>query len=158
MHRPVAVASAVNAANVILELVVGYSSSSQARKLGLKPGLRLLLDSAPDGWRLDEDPAGIEVVTDAASADIVLCFVTEPAGIRSLIERHGKRIHPNGALWIAWPRKAAGHVSSVTENLIRDTALQLGLVDVKVAAVTDDWSGLKLVWRVGDRGRLPGNA
>lgn len=133
--------------------MAGYSPSSQARKLGIKPGLRLLLDSAPTGWRLDEDPEGVQVVTDAASADIVLCFVTEAAGIRDRIEAHGERIHPAGALWIAWPRKATGHVSDVDENLIRDTALTLGLVDVKVAAVSDDWSGLKLVWRVENRGR-----
>lgn len=137
--------------------MAGYSPSSQARKLGLKPGLRLLLDSAPAGWRFDEDPDGVEVVTDAASADIVLCFVTEAAGIRNRIEAHGERIHPAGALWVAWPRKAAGHVSDVDENLIRDTAIALGLVDVKVAALTDDWSGLKLVWRVENRGR-PGPA
>ena len=137
--------------------MAGYSPSSQARKLGLKPGLRLLLDSAPAGWRFDEDPDGVEVVTDAASADIVLCFVTEAVGIRNRIEAHGERIHPAGALWVAWPRKAAGHVSDVDENLIRDTAIALGLVDVKVAALTDDWSGLKLVWRVENRGR-PGPA
>ena len=137
--------------------MAGYSPSSQARKLGLKPGLRLLLDSAPAGWRFDEDPDGVEVVTDAASADIVLCFVTEAAGIRNRIEAHGERIHPAGALWVAWPRKAAGHVSDVDENLIRDTAIALGLVDVKVAALTDDWSGLKLVWRVENRSR-PGPA
>ncbi|SFN92630.1 DUF3052 domain-containing protein [Mycetocola miduiensis] len=138
--------------------MAGYSSSSQARKLGLKPGLRLLLDSAPEGWHLDEAPDGVDVVTDAASADIVLSFVTEAAGIRSRIEALGQRIHPDGALWIAWPRKAAGHVSEVTENLIRVAALELGLVDVKVAAVTEDWSGLKLVWRVENRDRLNGSA
>lgn len=133
--------------------MAGSSPSSQARKLGLKPGLLVLLDSAPPGWRFDEDPDGIELVTDAASADIVLCFVTGAAGIRDRIDAHGERIHPAGALWIAWPRKAAGHVSDVDENLIRDTALAVGLVDVKVAAITDDWSGLKLVWRVGNRVR-----
>ncbi|MET0932644.1 MAG: DUF3052 domain-containing protein [Mycetocola sp.] len=133
--------------------MAGYSPSSQSRKLGLKPGLSLLLDAAPPGWRFDDLPDGVEVSTDAAAADIVLAFVSEAAGIRSLIEAHGERIHPAGALWIAWPRKAAGHVSDVDENLIRNTALELGLVDVKVAALTDDWSGLKLVWRVENRGR-----
>lgn len=136
--------------------MAGYSPSSQARKLGLKPGLRVLLDSSPPGWTLDEPPDGVELVTDAASADIVLSFVTEAAGIRSRIEELGERIFPAGALWIAWPRKAAGHVSDVDENLIRNTALELGLVDVKVAALTDDWSGLKLVWRVENRARTSG--
>jgi hypothetical protein len=54
-------------------------------------------------------------------------------------------------IWIAWPRKAAGHVSDMTENLIRDTAIEMGLVDVKVAALDEDWSGLKVVWRVANR-------
>lgn len=133
--------------------MAGYSSSPQARKLGLKPGLVVLVDAAPPGWRFEDLPDGVEVVTDAASADVVLCFVTEAAGIRSRIKEHGERIFPAGALWIAWPRKAAGHVSDIDENLIRNTALTLGLVDVKVAAVTDDWSGLKLVWRLENRNR-----
>ncbi|MET4638591.1 DUF3052 domain-containing protein [Mycetocola sp. 2940] len=148
--------------------MAGYSPSSQSRKLGLKPGLLLVLDSAPPDWRFDDLPHGVTVVTDAvvtdamvtdaavtdaASADIVLSFVTEAAGIRNTIEAHGERIFPAGALWVAWPRKAAGHVSDVDENLIRDTAITLGLVDVKVAALTDDWSGLKLVWRVENRTR-----
>lgn len=136
--------------------MAGYSPSSQSRKLGLKPGLFLLLDSAPPDWRFDDLPVGVTVVTDATvtdapSADIVLSFVTEAAGIRNTIEAHGERIFPAGALWVAWPRKAAGHVSDVDENLIRNTAITLGLVDVKVAALTDDWSGLKLVWRVENR-------
>ena len=67
-------------------------------------------------------------MSDAASADIVLCFVTEAAGIRSRVEEHAERVFPAGALWIAWPRKAAGHLSDVDENLIRRTALALGLV------------------------------
>ena len=60
---------------------------------------------------------------------------------------------PVGSLWIAWPRKAAGHVSDVTENAIRDGALELGMVDVKVAAIDTDWSGLKIVWRKENRSR-----
>ena len=119
----------------------------------MKPGLQVLLVAPPPGWRFDEPPDGVEVLTDAASADLVLCFVNEAAGIRSRIEDLGERIHPAGALWIAWPRKAAGHVSDVDENLIRNTALELGLVDVKVAALTEDWSGLKLVWRLENRAR-----
>ncbi|MBU1587581.1 MAG: DUF3052 domain-containing protein, partial [Actinobacteria bacterium] len=63
----------------------------------------------------------------------------------------GDRIRPAGALWIAWPRKAAGHVSDVTENLLREIALPLGLVDNKVATIDPDWSGLRLVWRRENR-------
>ncbi len=80
----------------------------------------------------------------------MIAFVRSAAGL-DRIEPLGKRIFPDGSLWIAWPRKAAGHVSDMTENAIRDAALPLGLVDVKVAAIDDDWSGLKLVWRRAKR-------
>jgi hypothetical protein len=63
----------------------------------------------------------------------------------------GEQIFPAGACWVAWPRKAAGHVSDVDENAIRDAALELGMVDVKVAAIDEDWSGLKIVWRKENR-------
>ena len=81
-----------------------------------------------------------------AKADVVLTFATTPAALDDLAA-WGERIFPAGAIWVAWPRRAAGHASEVTENLIRDRALALGLVDVKVAAIDTDWSGLKVVWR-----------
>ena len=123
--------------------MAGYAPTSQARKLGLQPGLRVALVAAPAGWTLDDPPA-VEFVDDGP-AEVVLAFVRhaaelDPAG-------WGERIFPNGAVWVLWPRKAAGHVSDVTENGIRDAVLPLGLVDVKVAAVDTDWSGLKVVWR-----------
>ncbi len=76
-----------------------------------------------------------------------MAFVCSAAEIVPVIERLEQRIFPAGGLWIAWPRKAAGHVSDVAENDIRDAALARKLVDVKVAAIDTDWSGLKLVWR-----------
>jgi hypothetical protein len=77
--------------------------------------------------------------------DVLLAFVRTPGDLRP--ERWGARVFPAGAVWIAWPRKAAGHVSEVTEDGIRAAVLPLGLVDVKVAAIDHDWSGLKIVWR-----------
>ena len=62
-----------------------------------------------------------------------------------------ERIYPAGALWLAWPRRAAGHVSDITDNIVREHALALGVVDVKIAAIDDDWSGQRLVWRVSSR-------
>jgi hypothetical protein len=122
----------------------GYSSTPQARKLGLAPGGRLALVDPPAGWSLDAPPP-MEPV-DRGPADVVIAFVREAAGLPALVGL-GERIFPDGALWVAWPRKAAGHVSDVTENGIREAVLPHGLVDVKVAAIDDDWSGLKLVWR-----------
>ena len=82
----------------------------------------------------------------SGSADVVLLFVRRAAELNT-IQAAGEMIFPDGAVWVAWPRKAGGHVSDITENDIRDASLPHGLVDVKVAALDHDWSGLKIVWR-----------
>jgi hypothetical protein len=125
----------------------GYSGTPQLKKLGISPGVRLAVVGAPAEWAFESQPEGIEAVDDGAPADVVLLFVRTADDVRAGIPRLGESIRPAGALWVAWPRKAAGHVSDVTENLLRDVALPIGLVDVKVAAIDTDWSGLKIVWR-----------
>jgi hypothetical protein len=111
----------------------GYSGRPQAVKLGLDP---------PDGLA-GPGPDG--------QADVIVAFFTEAGDIAAQIGDLGRLIYPAGALWVAWPRRAAGHRSDITENFIRDQALPIGLVDVKVAAIDNDWSGLRLVWRVENR-------
>lgn len=132
----------------------GYSATPQVRKLGIKPGHVVVLDNAPAGWALS-DPPDIEVHDSAGHADVVLSFVTSAAQVPGAVATNAPVIFPAAALWVLWPRKAAGHVSDVTEQLIRQTALAARLVDVKVAAVDDDWSGLKLVWRKEHRSGDP---
>jgi len=127
--------------------VAGYSATPQARKLGLKPGLRVDVVGAPAGWAF-ADPPDLAYLDDGP-VDVLVAFVRSAAELDPAA--WGERIFPAGALWVAWPRKAAGHVSDVTENGIRDAVLPLGLVDVKVAAIDDDWSGLKIVWRISKR-------
>jgi hypothetical protein len=127
----------------------GYSGTPQATKLGLKPGVTWDVVDAPDGWRLEREPD--ETLRRPGDADVVVAFVRDADDVRRTFERLERRIFPAGALWIAWPRKAAGHVSTVDENLVRDTALLRGLVDVKVAALDADWSALKIVWRKENR-------
>ena len=127
--------------------MAGYSTTPQARKLGLKPGLRFAAVAAPAGWDLDEPPPLDPAAEGASGADVLLHFVRAAAEISSAVESGAPRIFPAAALWVTWPRKAAGHVSDVTENAIRDAALARGLVDVKVAAIDENWSGLKIVWR-----------
>jgi hypothetical protein len=129
----------------------GYSSTPQSRKLGIKAGMRVALVGAPAGWRLT-DPPPIETPGSSGAADVVVWFVRAADELGDVVPL-GQRIFPDGALWIAWPRRAGGHVSDVTENGIRDAVLPLGLVDVKVAAIDEDWSGLKIVWRKENRGR-----
>lgn len=129
----------------------GYSGAPQARKLGLKPGQRVALDAPPDGWALTGPPDGLAPPDDDGAADVILAFFRSAAEIGGRLPGLGQRVFPGGAIWALWPRKAAGHVSDITDNVVRSGALELGLVDVKVAAVDEDWSGLRLVWRTSNR-------
>jgi hypothetical protein len=133
-----------------VESSAGYSGTPQATKLGLKPGVTWDVVGAPSEWAFAVLPDP-ELRREGDDVDVVVAFVTSADEVRRTIERQERRIFPAGALWVAWPRKAAGHVSDVDENLIRDTALLRGLVDVKVAAIDTDWSGLKIVWRKENR-------
>jgi hypothetical protein len=126
--------------------VAGYSGTPLFKKLGIKPGHRLALVSAPAGWAVPDLPEGVEVGS-AEGAQVVVAFFGSAAELAAGIEALGQAVFPAGALWVAWPRRAGGHDSDITENGIRDVVLPLGLVDTKVAALDDDWSGLKLVWR-----------
>ena len=127
----------------------------QARKLGLKPGQRVSLDDAPRGWSLADPPDGLEWIDDPAAADVIVAFFARADGIGARLPVLAERIYPDGAVWAAWPRRAGGHTSDITDNVVREHALALGLVDVKVAAIDHDWSGLRLVWRVANRRKPP---
>jgi Protein of unknown function (DUF3052) len=128
----------------------GYSGTPQARKLGLKPGHRLALDEPPDGWELHEPP-GLQDAGPEGAADVIIAFFRAAAEIPDRLPGLARRIFPGGAIWAAWPRRAAGHASDITDTIVREHALALGLVDVKVAALDEDWSALRLVWRVENR-------
>jgi hypothetical protein len=128
----------------------------QARKLGLKPGQRVALDDPPPGWGFADPPGGLELTgpEDAtAAADLIVAFFSRAADLGLRLPGLAERIFPDGAVWAAWPRRAGGHISDITDNVVREYALPLGLVDVKVAAIDDDWSGLRLCWRKENRGR-----
>jgi Protein of unknown function (DUF3052) len=131
--------------------MAGNSGTPQARKLGLKPGQRVALDARPDGWALTAPPDGLRPADDDGGADVILAFFRAAAEVTERLPALGQRVLPAGAIWALWPRRAAGHVSDITDHVVRSCALDLGLVDVKVAAVDDDWSGLRLVWRAGHR-------
>jgi hypothetical protein len=133
--------------------VAGYSGTPLVRKLGIAPGLRVLLDGAPSDFDL-EVPDGTTVhrrPARGARYDVVLCFC--PALHR--LRRRWPALHtlttPAGALWIAWPKRSSGVPTDLTEDVIREYALANGRVDVKVCAITDVWSGLKNVIRAADR-------
>lgn len=123
----------------------GPAGTPQARKLGIRPGSSVALDQAL-GWQLEDPPEGISYV-EVGPADVIVSFFRAAAELPERLAALGQRIFPAGTLWVAWPRRAGGHASDITDETIRSHALRLGLVDVKVAAIDDDWSGLKLVWR-----------
>ena len=129
----------------------GYSARPQSGKLGLRSGQRVWLHGAPAGWDLTDPPDGLTDAGPDGPADVIIAFFSAQAVLADSLEELARRIYPAGALWVAWPRRAAGHRSDITDNVIREHALPLGLVDVKVAAIDEDWSGLRLVWRVENR-------
>jgi hypothetical protein len=122
-------------------------ANSQLQKLGIVPGARWSTVGASDGWNFASAPDAALRVPEGAPVDVVIAFVRSADEITPALVHLEQSIFPAGALWIAWPRKAAGHVSDVTDNVVRDAALARKLVDTKVAAIDEDWSGLKLVWR-----------
>ena len=125
----------------------------QAAKLGLRPGQRVDLHHPPPGWDLTDPPDGLVDAGPDGPADLIIAFFSAAAQIAGELDRLARRVYPDGAVWVAWPRRAGGHRSDITDNVVRQEALPIGLVDVKVAAIDDDWSGLRLVWRAGNRRR-----
>jgi hypothetical protein len=129
----------------------GSSGRAQAAKLGLRPGQRVRLHHPPPGWDLTAPPDGLLDAGPDGPADLIIAFFSAAIEIAGELDALARRVYPAGALWVAWPRRAGGHRSDITDSVVRLEALPIGLVDVKVAAIDDDWSGLRLVWRAGNR-------
>lgn len=129
-------------------MAAGYSHRTAAEKVGVKAGSRLGVIDADDGWELDGVPEDVVVRTSLRGGrDVTIAFVRSRRHLERNAPRYERALDDAAALWIAWPRRAAGHESDVTEDLLREVLLPLGLVDVKVAAIDHDWSGLKFVRR-----------
>ena len=134
--------------------MAGYSGKTLVQKIGLKPGHQLALAGEPDGFlkELAPLPDDVVVVTGGNKPlGCVILFAHEARTLESRIVRWKARLAPAGMMWIAWPKKASKVVTDVTEALVRSTGLGAGLVDVKICAVNDVWSGLKFVRRLKDR-------
>jgi NAD(P)-dependent dehydrogenase (short-subunit alcohol dehydrogenase family) len=115
---------------------------------------RLGLLKAPQGWGLEGLPDGVEIRRDLRGRrDVTVAFVRSRRVLERNADRYARGLDDDASLWLAWPRKAAGHDSDVTEDGLRAALLPRGLVDVKVAAIDHDWSGLKFVRRKELRGR-----
>jgi hypothetical protein len=134
-------------------VMTGYSGTPLARKLGIAPGSRVLIDGAPAGFDLGPLPPDVTVQRRAGREPypVILCFCPTAARLRTRWPLLHARTTPAGALWIAWPKRSSGLPTDLDENTVRGYALAHGRVDVKVCAVDDTWSGLKHVVRVADR-------
>ena len=128
----------------------GYSGTPLPRKLGLKPGMEVAWPTAPDGFLelLGALPDGVRVKRRAvAPLDLTVLFVRRRAALTRRLPALMRAVAPAGAVWVAWPKRASGVATDVTEDVVRAVALPLGLVDVKVCAIDATWSALRLVIR-----------
>src|SRR5271165_1139215 len=128
----------------------GYSGTPLAKKLGIKPGCRIHPLNAPSDYRklLEPLPNEVRFGSDVnAATDIVHVFETQRDRLAMTLVELRRQLSADAAIWVSWPKKSSRVVTTITEDTIRTLALPLGVVDVKVCAVTDVWSGLKLVVR-----------
>jgi hypothetical protein len=136
--------------------MAGTSGKPLVQKLGIKPGFCIFVDGLPTAYAdiVGELPGDVRIAKTAkAPLDMVHVFATDAKGFAARLRSYRKAIAPDGMIWASWPKKASGVATDVTETLVRETALANGLVDIKVCAVDDVWSGLKLVIPVKDRVR-----
>ena len=137
--------------------MAGYSGTPLAKKLGIKTSANVMLINAPDHYMqlFTDMPADVYFVDDAGiKKDLVHFFTKSNGELLTNLPLLMKQIKPDGIIWVSWPKKASKVVTDITEDVIRNFALKIGLVDVKVCAVDEVWSGLKLVIPVKDRKSL----
>jgi len=134
----------------MISAVAGYSGTPLAKKLGIKDGTRVFLVNAPADYArmVAPLPAGVRMVKRIdRDTDLIHIFTTRRRDLDTALPHAMKLMRPDAAIWASWPKKSSGVATDVTEDTIREVALPLGLVDIKVCAVDDTWSGLKLVIR-----------
>ncbi|MEO5651544.1 MAG: DUF3052 domain-containing protein [Marmoricola sp.] len=127
--------------------MAGYSGTPLERKLGVKPGQVVFLDGAPDGFELDA-PTTRRL---AKNLELTLTFHTDVSRLRRRLPQLIERTTQAGMIWVCWPKKASRVPTDVDEGVVRETGLSAGMVDVKICAVDEVWSGLKFVRRLADR-------
>ena len=137
--------------------MAGYSGTPLAKKIGIKEGSRVALVNAPKDFQFEpkELPDNVEFIKGSAkSLDIILFFVTTERALLKDFSKLAARLTANGMIWIAWPKKSSGVATDLTFDRVQRIGLGSGLVDVKICAVDDTWSGLKFVYRLKDRPSL----
>jgi hypothetical protein len=134
--------------------MTGYSGTPLPQKLGIKPGMIVVVIDAPENYRklLGQIPSGVNFATrPVGNTKLVHLFATRRSELANQLSILRRKIADDVALWVSWPKKSSGVATDITEDVIRAVALPLGFVDVKVCAVDDTWSGLKLMIRKENR-------
>lgn len=134
--------------------MAGYSTTPLPQKLGIKPGTIVVAIDAPDNYRklLGQIPSGVNFATrPVGKTRFVHLFATERRSLQTHLQSLRQKIADDAAIWVSWPKKSSGVPTDISEDVIRSVALPLGFVDIKVCAVDDTWSGLKLMIRRDNR-------
>jgi hypothetical protein len=135
--------------------MAGYSGTPLAKKLGIKEAFRVGLVNPPRGFQkeLKDLPRGVKISSGSLPKpiDLIILFADSQRTLKMEFPRFARKLTANGMLWIAWPKKGSGVTTDLSDNSVRQIGLDAGLVDVKVCAVNDIWSGLKFVYRLKDR-------
>ena len=132
-----------------MPLDAGYSGTPLPQKLGVHEGDVVCVVDDPGNARelISPLPPGATFASDQRSAQVVVLFVTRRQALEQQVDELGRAVFPDRSLWIAWPKRSSGVATDMTEDVVREVALPLGLVDNKVCAIDATWSGLRLVWR-----------
>ena len=147
----------VETSQTLVTNMAGYSGTPLAKKIGIKEGSRIALVNAPQNFQstLRELPEGVEFLKRTAKdLHIILLFVLTERALAGDFAKLAGRLTANGMIWIAWPKKSSGVSTDLSFERVQRIGLDAGLVDVKICAIDDTWSGLKFVYRLKDRSSL----
>lgn len=136
--------------------MAGYSGTPLPKKLGIKPGHRVGLLGAPTGFALEPLPEEVRLVRRAQGRfDVIVFFTKRAVALERRLPRLGELLLSNGGLWVGWPKKSSGVATDLDFNVVQGMGLALDLVDNKICAIDDTWSGLRFVYRLKDRPGKP---
>jgi hypothetical protein len=136
--------------------MAGYSGTPLVKKLGIKPGSNIALLNAPTDYESELDlPEDVTINSRSGKPlDFAQLFVKNEKDLKAKFSKYAKRLNASGMIWVSWPKKSSGVSTDLSENIVREVGLTTGLVDVKICAVNEVWSGLKFVYRLKDRAKI----